>query len=596
MKKFFIWISTIAVIVIGAVFVWRKFSKKGEKAVEIVEARIGTIEEIVSVTGTVKSSEDIDLAFKSTGRIVSISAKVGDKIETGQDLAGLETSDLDSSAMEAEAAVKVAEAQLEEAKAGSSEEEIKTRQIAVQNAEANLTKTRESAEKAILSAEAQVASQEVIVANKEQAMEDAQIDAENDLSAAYESALNIANSKYLTAYNASDVINDMFNDDDLTDILGNLNYQSKIDAEQAKLDVNSMLNAFQPYLDSANATESQNDIDSALGELRKALDSLDDSLATIYTALLNTRYMFNITEAELASYKTSISTERTNIDTAQASVISAQQTITSTKIANAANVNTAQQNIDSAKAALLQYQASLESTNASQQALVTLAEGNLESAKQQLESARSGSKQETIAVYEARVKQSKAVFASILNKYSDRTIVSPVNGIIAYVFKKEGENASAGERILSIIAESGMEIEIDIPESDIVKVSAGDSCDITLDAFPSNKIFKGTVASVYPAENIIEGVVYYKAKVVFNSEEENVKPGMTANIDILTDKKENVIIIPSRFIEEKGGKYFVNVQKTDGLVEEREIIRGLRGFSGEVEVVSGLEEGEKVVE
>lgn len=596
MKKAIIWGSIIIILILGGFFAFKKFGKKEEKAPETAEAKIGTIEQIVSATGTVRASKDANLGFKSSGKITNINVAAGDNVEAGQDLAGLDTSDLDSSAMEAEAAVKVAEMQLAEAKTGAPEEDIAVQQVAVSNAEENLVRTKESSDKAIASAKAQVASQQVSVDAKKQALEDAENSAENSLNAAYESGLNTADSKYLLASNAIDTVNDIFNDDDLMDILGNLNYQLRINAIQAKDDANNTFNVLKPYISAADSTKSQSDIDSALSHLESSCDSLGDSFEIIYSALLSTQPMVNITKTELDAYKTSVSAERTNLNSAITSAVSARQAILSAKISNTSNINTAQQALDSAEALLSQYNASLAATEASQAAAVASAEGSLASAKKQLEKLQAAAKPETIAVYEARLSQSRAAYNSILSKYEDRSIAAPADGIVSNIYKEEGENAGASEIIISLIIKDGIEIEADIPESDIVKIGLNNSCDITLDAFSSADIFKGTVVSINPAETVVDGVVYYKIKIIFSEADEKIKPGMTANADILTEKKEEILVIPIRFIQEKSGKSIVKVQKPDGSIEEREIIKGIRGEFGDIEIVSGLSEGERVME
>jgi len=69
---------------------------------------------------------------------------------------------------------------------------------------------------------------------------------------------------------------------------------------------------------------------------------------------------------------------------------------------------------------------------------------------------------------------------------------------------------------------------------------------------------------------------------------------MTANVIVVTESKENVLTIPQRAIFEKDGKKFVRIVEGDNL-KEIEIQVGLKGVQGEVEIISGLKEGDKVV-
>jgi len=69
---------------------------------------------------------------------------------------------------------------------------------------------------------------------------------------------------------------------------------------------------------------------------------------------------------------------------------------------------------------------------------------------------------------------------------------------------------------------------------------------------------------------------------------------MTANVTIITDFKENVLILPQRAVLERNGKKFVRVPE-DSTFKEIEVQTGLRGSGGEIEIISGLKEGDKVI-
>ncbi|GAI56771.1 unnamed protein product, partial [marine sediment metagenome] len=129
-------------------------------------------------------------------------------------------------------------------------------------------------------------------------------------------------------------------------------------------------------------------------------------------------------------------------------------------------------------------------------------------------------------------------------------------------------------------------------EEDIVDVKVGNPVEITLAAF-SDEILKGRVISIDPAEKLIDGVVYYGVTIDLEETKEGIKPGMTADIIIESDKKENVLVIPKGTVKKMDGKKIVQVFK-DGEVKEREIEIGLEG-NEYIEVISGLQEGEEVV-
>ena len=99
---------------------------------------------------------------------------------------------------------------------------------------------------------------------------------------------------------------------------------------------------------------------------------------------------------------------------------------------------------------------------------------------------------------------------------------------------------------------------------------------------------------IEPAETIVEGVVYYRVKVLFENINEKIKSGMSADVTIETNKKENVLYIPQRAVSSKDSKKFVKIPDNKG-VKELEVITGLKGSNGEIEIIFGLNEGDKVI-
>ncbi|MDQ5938876.1 MAG: HlyD family secretion protein, partial [Patescibacteria group bacterium] len=133
-----------------------------------------------------------------------------------------------------------------------------------------------------------------------------------------------------------------------------------------------------------------------------------------------------------------------------------------------------------------------------------------------------------------------------------------------------------------------------VPESDITKLKVGDTVEITLDAFGNDQIFNGTVTFIDPASTVISEVIYYKVTVGFNVKDEKIKSGMTANLTILTNSKDNILVVPSRAVSARGDERFVEVLENNQAVE-KEVQVGLKGDDGLWEISSGLNAGEKII-
>jgi len=138
-------------------------------------------------------------------------------------------------------------------------------------------------------------------------------------------------------------------------------------------------------------------------------------------------------------------------------------------------------------------------------------------------------------------------------------------------------------------------VQLDVPESDIVDVKLGQSAKITFDALPSDENLEGEIFEIEPASTVISDVVYYKIKIKLAKLDERLKIGMSADADINTFQKDNVVMIPYRAVKNDGDQDYVEVLKAENAVERINVQTGLKGDDGIVEVVSGLKGGEKVV-
>lgn len=207
-------------------------------------------------------------------------------------------------------------------------------------------------------------------------------------------------------------------------------------------------------------------------------------------------------------------------------------------------------------------------------------------------------KKDQIEAQRALVAQASASIDVIKDQLKNVNIVSPIDG---YVIKR---TADLGETVvldlnspvMTVAKKDDLIIESNVPESDIVKLQIGQKADITFDAFSQDEIFSATVSEIDPASTVIQDVVYYGIKLKLEKIEPRLKAGMSANIDVRTNEKDNVLMIPTRAIKEDGKKKYVEVLKADGITTEKIYIETeLEGDDGMVEVKSGLKGGEKVV-
>ena len=385
------------------------------------------------------------------------------------------------------------------------------------------------------------ADAEVSLKNVEQSLKDTQDDAEEDLKSAYEDAVNILDDSYLKIYNAFNVADNMRRDYFTT------NDQEGTKVRENKDKIEDAMDEAKSYIDDAKKDYQREKIDTALSEVKTALKDTRDSLEIIRDTTETIIYRNTVSSSD----KTSLDNQKSYIITALGSLINSQQTISATKVTNRTNIN-------SDKAEILSLKNKLQ-------------EGGL---------------------YEAQINQNQAKIKLLENKISEAVLKSPSKGKIISIDKRKGEMAQPADSVVSFLPTAPFKVEVDIYEEDIVNVKVSNPVKITIPAFP-DEILEGRVVSIDPAEKLIGGVVYYEVTIGFEEGKEGIKPGMTADITIIANKKDDVLLVPKEAVEDINGQREVKVRQGSE-IETRKIETGLEGENF-FEVISGLEKGEEVV-
>ncbi|MES3031517.1 MAG: efflux RND transporter periplasmic adaptor subunit [Patescibacteria group bacterium] len=223
------------------------------------------------------------------------------------------------------------------------------------------------------------------------------------------------------------------------------------------------------------------------------------------------------------------------------------------------------------------------------------ASSNLSIAEDQFDLQKAGSSVEALEIQMASVNKASADVLALQAELGKRRVVAPIDGILTKADAHLGEFISPGTVSFAMISEESFKVEIFVPEVDIAKISVNDVASIQLDAYGEDAVFKAHVISVDPAETVVEGVPTYKVTLQFDEKDARVRSGMTANIEIETNFKKNVLTVPYRAITQRKGESFVKVLDSDEEYTEVKVVTGLKGSDGMVEIQSGLSEGMMVV-
>ena len=214
-------------------------------------------------------------------------------------------------------------------------------------------------------------------------------------------------------------------------------------------------------------------------------------------------------------------------------------------------------------------------------------------AQAQLDLTSAASLPTDISAQEAQVEQAQAEVASAEAKLADSEIVAPISGVLTQQDAKVGQQGTPGTPLVSIIGNSGFEVDAGVSETDVGKLAVGDTVSMTLDAFP-NETFTGSVFYIAPAETNVGGVISYQTKISFDKNDPRLKSGLTANIDIQTKHKDNVLILPQyAILQNDSGTYVETLSGKN--VATSTVALGIQDQNGNVEMVSGVTLGEQVI-
>jgi HlyD family secretion protein len=280
-----------------------------------------------------------------------------------------------------------------------------------------------------------------------------------------------------------------------------------------------------------------------------------------------------IAQIDPAPFDTRVSQARASLAGAQAAVQVATATVENSRASvetARANADSAKANIDKSKVALADARRTLErnrellrqsliaqseldtaqTTYDSGVSQLRLAEAQYDASLGQIKSAsaqaRLAEAQHGAAL--AQVEQAKATLRAAELDLAHTTIRSPVNGIVVSRSVDVGQTVAASLQapILFLIAQdlTQMQVDTNVSEADIGRISVGQTATFTVDAYP-NSPFTGKVSQVRNAPITIQNVVTYDAVVQVANPEMRLKPGMTANVTFLIAERRDTLKVPN---------------------------------------------------
>lgn len=537
------WLA-VAVVAVVAISFFASRGKVDQQDLNAATVERRDLRQVVEAAGTVESTQAIELSFVNAGPVASVPVKVGASVKAGTLLASLASQKQEAQVAVAQGALLAAQADLQGVTSGASSEALGVAAQQVAQAQAGLTAAQSAQRTLALQRDADIANWR------------------SSLAQSLSSNLFVAN-------RAADEVRTVLTDyeaQELYLIVGAAQFSAAQDDEERLRAGLVQLGASVAAVDrtsDASLTAAATDVVEALGSTQQLLS---DTLNLLRRMYVTTQF----TQAELDALKATVATQQTSVSAGISAIEAARSALANGNASYVSQLDAAASAVASAQSALAVAQAQQRSTAAPARSF-------------------------ELAQAQARVAQAQGDLQRAVATLEDFRLRAPADGTVTRVDVRVGEQVAAGVPAVAILGSVPLQIKVKVAEADVAKVAVSQAATITLDAFGESRPFSGTVAAVDLAPTLVDGVVYYNVTVVFAGDATDVKLGMSADVDILTAERQQVLVVPARSVRGRGVELYVQVPRAEGDPEERTVTVGLRGEDGLVEVLTGLAEGERVI-
>ena len=530
------------IFLLGGIFLGFKFFEKNKsQTLPQYEVKRCTITRKVTATGSLKPAKEISLASEISGKVKKIYFKEGEKVKKGETIIKIEDKEILTKILEAKSALKEAKENLKKIKKGIRKEEKEFYLAKIENAK----KEVEAKEKEF-----------------ENVKKVAQIQLENLYQQVEPLVLEAFSS-------ASDAIirklDPLFKNDQSNP---ELTFQTKNFSKENELlwkrkILTQVLEDWKKEIDFALENKNSSNLENLL---KSSQDYLKEIKEIFPLAREVVEASIDLPTSEVSSYKELIGLGEKEV-------------------------------LDSLERITLKEN-EIELQKANNEKMIEAASSQLDLAKEKLKLAQkeyllkaAPAEEEIVRQAEAQVEKIEAELSYYYLQLEKTEIKAPLDGVINEIYPEVGDFVNVGEKLVSFVLPEISEIEVEIPEAEIVEIKPNQEVIIDFDALPG-KIFKGKVLSINPSAKVISGVVYYETKILLLEKDPALKPKMTANVEIIVQRKENALCLPYYFLKTSDGKKFVYLKTKDGILK-KEIKIGLEG-ENYVEVLEGLKEGDLI--
>jgi HlyD family secretion protein len=547
-------VSAIVAVVLaaGGYFAFNSLGGSASQARYVLAAaEKGQLITAVSGSGQVSASKQVDIKATVSGDVLSVNAKVGDEVKKGKLIAQLDSTTAQKSVRDAEISLESANLALERLQEPATD-------LAIFQAENSLILARQTEQQA-----------------------------QDNLEKSYQDGLAAVETIFTTFPNVMIRLHDIVIGQNIQS--NNINYYIGI-GDDYDSDMSQYGNRVSVSYQKA-AEEYEKNFNDYLITSRSSDSEAIKALASETAVTVNdvSEAIKNASDLISHAYDVIPATQGKTISDAKLTSLNSDAAVVKTYLAN----------ITTAKNSIRTYELAL-----------TSASNSIVEKTAALDDLKAGPDELDLHSQQISISQREDALADAKEKLNDYSIRAPFDGVIAALTVSQGDSIasiSSYGTIATIITKNRV-AEVSLNEVDASNVKTGQKAILSFDAIDGLTI-AGEVSEIDTIGTVSQGVVSYNVKIVFDSDD-RVKPGMSVSASIITDVKQDILLVPSAAIKGTEGAYYVeilsasslsgqNATGSEGVISVSAPIQQTieTGSSDDtmVEVTNGIKEGDLVV-
>jgi HlyD family secretion protein len=543
----------VLALLIGGYYAYGAFfSTSGETRYVLSAVQKGTLINSISGSGQVSVSNQVDIKPKTSGDIVYMAVKDGQEIKQWGLIAQVDTADAERGVRDAETALQTAKLELEKLIAPVDA-------LTLLQAENSLTQANESKQ-----------------------------NAEDNLKKAYEDGFNTTANAFLNLPDVMSGLNDMLFSTTLSGG-GQWNIDFYMDAVKS-YDVKALQyreDAYTSYK-KARVSYDKNFADykstsrfSDPAAIKSLINETYDSTKDIAEAVKSANNLIQF-------YKDKLIENNKRPAALSATHLSSLSSYTGTTNSILSNLLSIQGTIKDSEDGIVSAARSIEEKQLS------------------LQKIKDGPDELDIRAKNIAIQQKEDALTTAKQTLADCFVRAPFDGIITKISVERGDQVSSGTVLATLITRQKF-AEISLNEIDVAKVKIDQKVTLAFDAVPDLSI-TGKVGEIDALGTVSQGVVTYNVKIVFDTQDNRVKSGMSVSASIVTDIKTDVLLIPNSAVKSAGGVYYVEMLENvpalgssnsagipSAIPPKRQAVEIGSSNDSMTEIVNGLKEGDQIV-